>query len=351
MSDKKVPKVEDMSVDEFYEELKQHPAFMTDYDSTQPLPEALEGLQAIKYQSDNCDENAFSYKEDGNKNFQLGKYRWAVDSYTEGIKCKPADPLLNAVLYTNRAASNYRIGNYRLALNDCMEARKFKSDHVKAIMRGAMCNVELELFTEAITWCDEALELCPTDEKMKSVRIKADKLMRERESRKRRDLAAERKEERERGRILAAVEKRGVVLSGADGSCSPFSSQAPTGAKVHLNSDGVLVWPVMFLYPEYGETDFVEAFSEVSSFADHLDVMFGTESPAWDADKKYQPGHLQVLFEDKNSRRLYGVDVGTSLLAALQHKQYTVHDGIPCFLIVVQDSPFAAHFIARYSNS
>jgi hypothetical protein len=55
-------------------------------------------------------ENALSYKEDGNKNFERGKYRWAIDNYTEGIKCKPTDRLLNAVLYTNRAAAHYHIG-------------------------------------------------------------------------------------------------------------------------------------------------------------------------------------------------------------------------------------------------
>jgi len=345
-----------MSVDEFYEELKQHPAFMTDYDLTKPLPAALEGLQAMKYPSESCDDNALSYKEDGNKNFELGKYRWAIDSYTEGIKCKPTDQLLNAVLYTNRAAANYRIGNYRSALNDCIEARKFQPNHLKAIVRGAMCHVELKQFREAITWCDEALQMSPTDEKMKNLRAKADKLMREQETTKRRELAVERKKTREQQQILAAVEKRGIILPGNDGSATASSclfslkSHHPSGAEVYLNSDGVLLWPVMLLYPEYGETDFIEAFSELSLFSEHLEVMFGAEKPAWDVNDKYKPDHLQVFFESKQERGLYEVDVDSTLLSALQHKQYVVHDGIPCFLVVVRDSPFARHFIARYDK-
>lgn len=352
MCDKKDSEVANMSVDEFYEELKQHPAFMTEYDSTKPLPEALEGLQALKYQSNNCDDNALSYKEDGNKNFELGKYRWAIDSYTEGIKCTPTDPLLIAVLYTNRAAAHYRIGNYRSALNDSIEARKCKSDHLKAIIRGALCYVELKMFTEAVAWCDDALQLSPTDEKMKNVRAKADKLMREQESSKRRELAAERRKDREHQQILAAVQKRGIVLSGYGQSSDLFSSKShhPSGAGVSLTSDGVLMWPVMLLYPEYGETDFIEAFCESSVFSEHLKVMFGVERPAWDTDDKYQPDHLQIFFEDKDRQQLHQVDASSSLLSALQHKRYVVHDGTPCFFVVAQDSPFARHFIARYSE-
>ena len=36
----------------------------------------------------------------------------------------------------------------------------------------------------------------------------------------------------------------------------------PSGARVHLDNEGTLVWPVLFLYPEYGLTDFVSAFHE-----------------------------------------------------------------------------------------
>jgi len=351
MADKKDSAIANMSVDEFYEELKQHPAFMTECDLTKPLPEALEGLQAAKYQSDSCDDNALSYKEDGNKNFEMGKYRWAIDNYTEGIKCAPTDQLLNAVLYTNRAAAHYRIGNYRSALNDSIEARKYKSDHLKAIMRGALCYVELKMFTDAMVWCDEALQLSPTDEKMKNIRVKANKLMREQESTKRRALAAERKKGREQEQILAAVQKRAIVLSGCGQLSDLFSlkSHHPSGAAVSLTSDGTLTWPVMLLYPEYGETDFIEAFCESSLFSAHFEVMFA-ERPAWDTDNKYRPDNLQVFFEDKERQQLYQVDASSSLLSALQHKRYVVHEGMPCFFVVVQDSSFARHFIARYDE-
>ena len=55
-------------------------------------------------------DNAESYTDDGNHNFKHKKYRWAIDAYTEGIKQKCTDRLLNAQLYSNRAASHFFIG-------------------------------------------------------------------------------------------------------------------------------------------------------------------------------------------------------------------------------------------------
>lgn len=42
--------------------------------------------------------------------------------------------------------------------------------------------------------------------------------------------------------------------------------------------DGMVSWPVLFIYPASMQTDSVEAFHELHTFADHLDVMFGPEA-------------------------------------------------------------------------
>lgn len=36
----------------------------------------------------------------------------------------------------------------------------------------------------------------------------------------------------------------------------------PSGERVHIDSLGQLVWPVLLLYPEFGQTDFIAAFNE-----------------------------------------------------------------------------------------
>ena len=39
-------------------------------------------------------------------------------------------------------------------------------------------------------------------------------------------------------------------------------SHHPSGAQVHVDDHNRLVWPVMFLYPEHTQSDFIEAFVE-----------------------------------------------------------------------------------------
>nr|XP_013805837.1 PREDICTED: tetratricopeptide repeat protein 4-like [Apteryx mantelli mantelli] len=79
----------------------------------------------------------------------------------------------------------------------------------------------------------------------------------------------------------------------AEMSLDGFHSDNAMGAKVHLDADGNLNWPVLFLYPEHEQTDFIAAFHENTRFIDHLMVMFA-ELPPWDLERKYLPDSLEV---------------------------------------------------------
>lgn len=66
---------------------------------------------------------------------------------------------------------------------------------------------------------------------------------------------------------LISVQSRGIHLAGdtnEEGLPHELSLQGPhpSGERVHFDTEGNLVWPVLFLYPEYGQTDFIAAFSE-----------------------------------------------------------------------------------------
>lgn len=73
-------------------------------------------------------------------------------------------------------------------------------------------------------------------------------------------------------KLVTALLSRGVVI-GIKGKASSklaldLSSVEPChpaaiGKRVHLVGES-LVWPVLFLYPEYGETDFIQEFHEDS---------------------------------------------------------------------------------------
>uniref|UniRef100_A0A8D0H5H3 Tetratricopeptide repeat domain 4 n=1 Tax=Sphenodon punctatus TaxID=8508 RepID=A0A8D0H5H3_SPHPU len=276
---------------------------------------------------------AKTYKNEGNYYFQEKNYEKAVISYSEGLKKKCNDADLNAVLCTNRAVAQFYLGNYRSALSDAITARKLKPNHLKAIIRGALCHLELGHFPEAIVWCEEGLRIDSKEKKLLETRNKADRLKRAEQRDSRKAKLVERKEQSQKEALLKALKGRNIQLSlepskeedeVSDGlaelSLDGFGSCSAYGAKVCLDENGHLTWPVLFLYPEYGQTDFIAAFHEESRFMDHLMVMF-SELPPWDLERKYHPGDLELYFEDEEREGTYQVNPEATLLQALQHQR------------------------------
>lgn len=352
------------------EEFDKVPMFMKkapeEFDS-ETHPE-LACLQAIIHDEDRPpQEQAKSLKDEGNAFFKEKNYQKAILSYTAGLKKKCGDQELDTVLLTNRAAAHFHLGNMRSALNDAAAAKKIKPDHLKALVRGVQCCIELRIFADAVQWCDEGLKAHPNDKKLQELRAAADKHKRAAERDARKAKAKEKKLYGEKEALLAAVKDRGIKLlqpaqphqHGSDsededeGSSAAIrqlrvdglSSQEVTGAQVFLDEQGSLHWPVLILYPEHQQSDFISAFCENNCFLDHLTVMFGEELPPWDTDRKYHPQNLQLYFEDEQKERLYQVNPETSLLKVLQHKRFFVKAGTPSFIVLVNGSPFWKKFL------
>ncbi|NWX85375.1 TTC4 protein, partial [Nothoprocta pentlandii] len=287
---------------------------------------------------------------EGNEYFKEKDYSKAVLSYTEGLKKKCQDPELGAVLLTNRAAAQARLGNYRSALNDAIQARRLKPSHLKAIVRGALCHLELKNFSEAVEWCEEGLQIDPKEKKLLEVRAKASKLKVNVMAASRACCACARTvllcPERNIKVVLEPSNEEEEMSDGlAEMSLDGFHSDNALGAKVHLDADGSLNWPVLFLYPEHEQTDFIAAFQENTRFIDHLMVMFA-ELPPWDLERKYLPSNLELYFEDEERAEMHEVNPEHTLLQMLQHHRYFVKAGTPTVLAFVKRSPFSKKYFS-----
>ncbi|OXB64571.1 hypothetical protein ASZ78_016023 [Callipepla squamata] len=291
---------------------------------------ALACLQSLLFDEEKEPaELAAMYKNEGNAYFGEKDYGRAVRAYSEGLRQRCGDAELRAVLLSNRAAAHCRLGNYRSALADATQARKLKPDHLKAIVRGAVCHMELKNFSEAIAWCEEGLRIDSKEKKLLEVRTKADKL-----------------KERNIKLVVEPPSEEEEISDGlAEISLNGFQSDSATGAKVHLDADGNLSWPVLFLYPEHEQTDFIEAFHENSRFIDHLIVMFA-ELPPWDLEGKYLPSNLELYFEDEERAEMYELNPEHTLLQVLQHQRYFVKAGTPTVLAFVKHSPFSKKYFS-----
>ncbi|XP_038393367.1 tetratricopeptide repeat protein 4 isoform X1 [Canis lupus familiaris] len=249
-------------------------------------------------------------------------------------------------------------GNFRSALNDVKAARKLKPCHLKAIVRGALCHLELKNFAEAVNWCDEGLQIDAREKKLLEMRAKADKLKRTEQRDIRKAKLKEKKEQNENEALLQAIKARNIRLvseavgqdedSDSEGLGEIFldglSSDNPYGARLNVDEQGRLSWPVLFLYPEHAQSDFISAFHEDSRFIDHLMVMFG-ETPSWDLERKYCPDNLEVYFEDEDGTELYRVPPKSTLLQVLQHPRYLVKALTPAFLVCVGSSTFCRNYL------
>ncbi|NXW76582.1 TTC4 protein, partial [Hirundo rustica] len=307
---------------------------------------------------------------EGNEYFKEKDYGRAVAAYSEGLRRRCGDAELDAVLLANRGAAHFHLGNYRSALNDVIQAKKLKPTHLKAIIRGALCHLELQNFSEAVAWCDEGLQIDSKEKKLVEMRAKADKLKVNIEAawrlqlklilgpslgtltdfstrcRGRAVMGADLLCERNIKLVLEPSDEEEEVSAGlAEISLDGFHSDSATGAKVHLDADGNLSWPVLFLYPEHEQTDFTVAFHENSRFIDHLMVMFA-ELPPWDLGKKYLPNNLELYFEDEEREEMYEVNPDHTLLQMLQHERYFVKAGTPTVLVFAKRSPFSEKYFS-----
>lgn len=98
-------------------------------------------------------------KEQGNEGFKSGKYQEALAIYTEALAVDPLNTEINSKLYYNRALVNTKLGNLRNAINDCTEALKINEKYVKAVLKRARCQYEMENFDEAVKDYELALKL------------------------------------------------------------------------------------------------------------------------------------------------------------------------------------------------
>ncbi|KAG5307069.1 TTC4 protein, partial [Acromyrmex insinuator] len=339
--------------DRWQEEMEKHPFFMKKPpepgDELSPL---MEGLQQLKYGEDENtpEELANNYKEDGNFNYKYKKYRLAILSYTTGIKTKCKDDDLIAQLYNNRAAAHFMLQNYRSCLNDCKLALKFKPQYPKALSRAATCSFYIKDYDQCIDSCDQFLDQSPTDKIILKLRsdsvIAKERLQRD----KRKQERAEKKSDKEDEKLLETISRKGINLELTNDKqkleLRDLEPQVPQIAqsRVHFDEKDKLVWPVMILYPETQQTDFIQNFHEDMLLIEQLIELF-EKPPEWDVKHRYTIENINVYFEGKNKCSIHKVDIQLTLDEILRDKQFIVRGGTPAFLILVKSSEAEKHFL------
>ncbi|KAJ4814638.1 Tetratricopeptide repeat protein [Rhynchospora pubera] len=245
----------------------------------------LDAIAALKQSS------ALDLKEQGNQFVKKGKkhYSDAIESYTRAINQKALDDSETSVLFANRAHVNLLLGNYRRALTDAEEAIKLCPSNIKAYYRAAKASFCLNLYSEAISFCERGLEQSPSNEDIRKILTQVNSVKTEQELR---EAKAQQALSTAKG-LLSAIEKRGLRFGKA-------LYQDLTGLrKPTIDNSGIFHWPVLLLYAEAMSSDFIEDFAETDTFSSHLDVMFSESAMTlpWDSEHAYTREALELYYQ------------------------------------------------------
>jgi tetratricopeptide (TPR) repeat protein len=274
-------------------EMDEVPLFMTDVPENVGEIPALAALQSLLYDDGTPEEVAANFKAQGNEAYKLGPsgYADAIKFYGQGLEQRCADAGLNALLHLNRAAVHLARGNHGKAMVDCEEAiglsPEDKNVLEKGHLRAAKACMQLDRLPEALDHLDKSG--LDTEE---AARLRKDighqlgikqRLERERESRRKVDAKIDRiLGARGVTRVVDTPHERdvlGMLGPGCDPSRLPCVTFAPKSATR-------LVWPLLLLYPPYGQSDFLSAADETAVVADHLGTVFSQHAP-WDTEHLY----------------------------------------------------------------
>lgn len=340
------------TVDEVAAEIKKSPLFMTELEEN----DDTEALRALAYEGTPL-EVASDFKDRGNECFREKKWGDAREFYSKGILVVAAeerrrrgydlqgrrvDPTQvpeggepdteeevqkqRAVLeslYVNRAACHLEVRNYRSCWLDGAAALKLNPTNVKALYRSAKALLAVDRIVEADDACARGLELDGSNKALQAVAKDIVKKHEEVTARQKRENERLAREKRRELLLKAAIKARGIKTRSTE--------QPPEmeDAKVRLVPDeddptSSLAFPTVLLYPADLETDFIKAFNEQETLADHLGYVFPLP---WDQKGDYTLAGVEC-YMDTVSGGLIKVGKKAPLLKVLSSDKVEVLDDV-----------------------
>ncbi|TRX93095.1 hypothetical protein FHL15_005963 [Xylaria flabelliformis] len=320
------------TVDEVVAELKKTPFFMTELEEN----DETEAFKALAYEGTPL-ENASEFKEQGNECFKTRRWADAKEFYTKGVLILAAEERKRKQsssqqpttikpkgedreqekskeekkneetseeeiakeratlesLYVNRAACHLELKNYRSCWLDGSAALRLNPKNIKAYYRSARAFLAVGRIAEADDACARGLAIDPSNNPLKTVARDIIKKAEEASARQRREAERAAKEKRREMLIKAALKAREIRTR----ATPQPPEMEDAGVKLVPDPDDPashLCFPTVLLYPAHLESDFIKAFNETDSLADHLGYVFPLP---WDTEGAYTLAGVECYME------------------------------------------------------
>jgi len=247
------------------------------------------------------EERAEHFKNSGNECLQHGGSRWwddAIEYYSRAIRCGSKDFPKVSIYFSNRAAVQILKQNWGHAIKDCLEALQLDPGNVKAMYRASKSYYELRKLTEALKYLRMAMSKTRTTQlvelekdiarRMRKERLKEEKKNKETEISLEKDLDLSRTL-RERGYKFGTDDIYSVRQRMEEYGAHVQVEQIQNGGKTELD----VTCPVVIVYPQSRQSDFVQHWSEKLFVCDMLEMLFKEESTReWDQWNLYNMKEL-----------------------------------------------------------
>ncbi|PHH83177.1 hypothetical protein CDD82_3224 [Ophiocordyceps australis] len=396
------------TVDEVWTELNACPLFMTELQENDDIA----ALQALSYEGTRLDV-ALDARERGNECFGVRGYVDAREFYSKGVSVlsKPKNEAdwagdegegrgkeqgdeeqeeeVLETLLVNRAACHLALQNYRAAWLDCAAALRRNPRNIKALYRSARALLAVERVDEAQDACLRGIEAArhhlqqqqdgqqqkqdrgqqqkqeaesrQDEAKIQSQLVALESLAAQISARtaaldsKRRAASARRALDARRARLVAAA-LAARNISTRRTADRPLHDAVDAAIALVPNPDdahSALAFPTLLLYPLHLESDFIRAFVESDTLADHLAYIL---PPPWDNEAsscpKYTPESVSCYLETHNGG-LLKLGKRVPLLKALSTGSVEIIDQLLRIFIVPTseaDAWVSKHKAQRSSN-
>ncbi|KAN0042179.1 hypothetical protein ACTFIV_004738 [Dictyostelium citrinum] len=326
-------------------------------------PSSNQYLAAFQSLSNDCtpEERAETFKNLGNDYFKEGKSRFndALYYYNKALSVKCSDMKKNSIYLSNRAAVNMELGNYGLVIKDCTIATEFNPLNMKAYSRLARAQSQLSKYQDSIKTCELGLSHEPTNKDLQTIKENVNKKLQDIKRREQEKIDKENQLKQQQLLLATKLyEKNQYKLGYPIFDMSQYTYQSDRKITIDQNND--VHFPVVFLYPEFGKSDFIMDFQEDHTFGDHLQMMFPPENPEfapWDTKKEYSMDRIEVYFETNWTKPILAdikikeiekkwirVKHTTDIAKVISHPTYIIPE-IPIFYIVSRGNLFYKKFL------
>ena len=312
------------------QEIEQHPLFCSDVPADITANPGLVAMQNLIY-DEPPETVAATFKANGNEALIQGNFEDAAIFYSKGLQMAPVPAALRATLFSNRAQTYLKLRKYPEAFSDARKALYLDPSSTKAAYRGAVACHKLNLWKDGLLFVAKALEVCAEAEQTLFSEYKS--------------IFSAEVDKKENQKISGNDSILVSLLSTRDISLAKqvYTYPGTSTAAVHLNEDKQsLLFPVLVLYDEFSQSDWMLSVHESLCVLDVYDTLFETV-PEWLPPSRVStysaPANLTFFLEFHNpdnprSQNLVQIDPALSLDQLTRGKTLV---GFPVFHAIAKD--------------